>query len=220
MNRSKVHRLVKLDADENVVKIIKQKLIKYWASFIMQVLFIVGGILAFFYFDKSWVYWLAAALLVLVVLWISVLWYKWNNTVLIITNNRLVDIDQASLWRKQVAMVDLSKIEEVRVGTHLLTHLFFKYGQIEVFLPNSNLSLQFDYVQHPDKIQELIYQLQKKYNNYSEESLSVETKDLVEKLTKDLEQQEKADLIKLILAFRQKMGLEKWGSVIKKNLNE
>ena len=222
MDRSKVHRLVKLDADENIIKIIHQHKIKYWNSFLLQFLFLLIATLLLVFFNEkgTWVYILSLVLFLSVIVWILILWQKWHSTVLVLTNNRLVDIHQVSLWEKQVAMVDLAKIEEIRITSHAISKLLWKYGRIEIFLPNGNLSLRFDYVLNPDKIQELIYQLQKRYNPQSEEFLSVDTQDLVKEISEKLRTKDKEDLLKIILGFRKKMGLEQWGAFLNKKLED
>jgi len=222
MNREKIHKLIKLDIDENIVEIVYQHKIKYILSALIAILIFCSSFFILFSFLDSgkWLYLLVIAMILFSVIWFLILIRKWSNTVLVLTNNRILDIDQSSVWNRKIAMIDLSKIEEILVEIHGITKFFWKYGTIQIFLPNGNLSLKFDYVVKPEVLQEKIYQLQKQYKPELEDLEDIETKDLVEKMEQELSTLAQEDLIEIILNSRKKMGLEKWGRFLQKELDE
>ena len=222
MNKAKIHKLIKLDLEENIVEIVYQHKMKYILSGLIAVLIFCSSFFILFSFIDSgkWLYFLVIGMILFSVIWVLVLMRQWANTVMILTNHRILDIDQSNLWNRKIAMVDLGKIEEVLVETHGITKLFWKYGSLQLFLANGNLSLRFDYVIKPEELQEKIYQLQKQYKPNTDEADTIETQDLVEKMVVELKKIDQEDLIGIILNSRKKMGLERWGKFLQTELDE
>ena len=222
MNRAKIYKLIKLDLEENIIEIVYQHKMKYILSGLIAILIFCSSFFILFFFLDSgkWIYFLVIGMILFSFIWLLILIRKWANTVLILTNHRILDIEQVSFWQKRIAMVDLAKIEEVLVETHGVTKFFWKYGSLQIFLPNGNLSLRFDYVIKPEELQGKIYQLQKQYKPNLEEPDTVEIQDLVEKMIIELKALNQEDLIGIILNSRKKMGLERWGKFLQTELDE
>lgn len=72
----------------------------------------------------------------------------------IVTNDRIVDIEQLGLFSRSISELDLFRIQDVTSDTHGLIATLFKYGTVTVKTASSNANIIFKNVKNPDKIRE------------------------------------------------------------------
>lgn len=72
----------------------------------------------------------------------------------IVTNDRIVDIEQHGLFSRSTSELDLFRIQDVTSDTHGLIATIFKYGTVTVKTASNNVHIIFRDVKNPDKIRE------------------------------------------------------------------
>ncbi|OGH78624.1 MAG: hypothetical protein A2469_02605 [Candidatus Magasanikbacteria bacterium RIFOXYC2_FULL_40_16] len=70
----------------------------------------------------------------------------------IVTNDRIVDIEQFGLFSRTISELDLFRIQDVTTDTHGFFATIFKYGNVTVKTASTNLSLVFRNVPDPNEI--------------------------------------------------------------------
>lgn len=77
----------------------------------------------------------------------------------IVTNDRLIDIEQRGLFHRSVTEVDLYRIQDVTTNTSGIFGTIFKYGDVTVTTASTNTSIIFKNIPHPDMIREELIRL-------------------------------------------------------------
>ncbi|HBK35059.1 hypothetical protein A2239_03410 [Candidatus Uhrbacteria bacterium RIFOXYA2_FULL_40_9] len=90
---------------------------------------------------------------------------QWHRTVLVITDQRLVDINQKSLFDQEVSEVRYEEIIDVLFRTKGFFPTLFHYGTLKIRVKGQSPDIYFDYVHHPVRIQRLIQEVRKMIGN-------------------------------------------------------
>ncbi|HLD31409.1 MAG TPA: PH domain-containing protein [Patescibacteria group bacterium] len=77
----------------------------------------------------------------------------------IITNDRIVDIEQHGLFSRTVSEVDLYRVQDVTVDVHGFFRTIFQFGNITVKTASSNIHVVFYDVARPNEIRRALIQL-------------------------------------------------------------
>ena len=117
----------------------------------------VGIVLAMFYQNQ---YLLLAAIFVLLIAFLYGLYFfiVWYYDVYIITNKRIVLVNQKSLFSREFVETDLEKVQDVTYSIKGLFATIFKYGTV-VIRTNTGLVLELTDLSDPDEVQEMIKNL-------------------------------------------------------------
>ena len=148
--------------DEEVRQIIRANPVKYWLSIIFSLIFIIGPFF-FLYPLMQFRFWgLAAfsgALLLGIVLSIRT-WFLWYRNMLIITDQRLVDVDQKKIFHRVVSEVYYSNIQDVSFAIKGILPTLFRFGTLVVQTAANNETIEIDGIRRPEKLQAVIVKLQ------------------------------------------------------------
>lgn len=88
--------------------------------------------------------------------------YEKNElTVLVVTNERVVDVDQLSLFKRQVSEANLTRIQEVSGFVHGMLGTFFDIGKLEIQTAGTDLPLVTHYVKSPNLTARKILDIQR-----------------------------------------------------------
>lgn len=77
----------------------------------------------------------------------------------IVTNDRIVDINQKGLFSRTISEMDLYRIQDVTVIVHGFFPSLFKYGNVQVKTASQNVGIIFKNVPRPNEIREALIQL-------------------------------------------------------------
>ena len=105
---------------------------------------IAAPVIAFFYF------------LWLLVLWIILfrMWTTFYLDIWIITDHRVIDIDQRGLFSRDVATTWLEKLQDVEVETTGIFQTIFDYGTIKIYTAGENPNIIITNASHPGEARE------------------------------------------------------------------
>ncbi len=115
-------------------------------------------------------------------------WIIWRKDILIITNQRIIDINQKNLFDKEVAEISFYKIRDVIYQVKGVLATVFDFGRIELHLVGGSV-LALERVPNPRKIQELLIKLKSETEMSAQELLDMVT----EAKKKEQEAEEKED---------------------------
>lgn len=82
--------------------------------------------------------------------------FVWDNDVLIITNQRIVDVDQKGLFSRHVSEASLNMIQDVSWKKQGFWHTLFRMGDVTVQTAGATSTIQGENLPRPEKIHELI----------------------------------------------------------------
>ncbi len=82
--------------------------------------------------------------------------FVWDNDVLIVTNFRVIDIDQRGLFSRHVSEAGLSAIQDVSWKKQGFWQTIFRMGSVTVQTAGATATIQGDDLPKPEKIQNLI----------------------------------------------------------------
>lgn len=218
MNNARLRRLFKLDPGEEIISVYQQHKIRYFWYYLLLAVFIVAAFLIAIFLGDDWGWWAWFLVIILIVAALFSLFlasWKWNNTVFVLTNYRLIDISQQSLFNRQIAILDLDKMEEIFVESNWLMKALFNCGSLRIFLPNGTMSLRFDYLAEPEKTQAAIYRQGRgaRNTNDPQDEILPETLKEWEDLLRTYDKEVLADLL---LKIRRVGGWRAWQEFLRK----
>lgn len=99
-------------------------------------------------------------------MWVAVLWtlffIEWTDyrfDMWIVTNQRIVDIDQAGLFARDIATVRLSDIEDITIEMYGIFSTVFKFGTLMVQTAGSKNEFYIKNARNPEEVKAQIYSL-------------------------------------------------------------
>ncbi len=160
--------MIKLEEGEQIVAEFKKH---WWEIFVwgfcLFILALVPGIflvaiklLSSFVFSAQVIY----IICFFYAIWLSFLWIlffvEWSDYYLdvwILTNFRLIDIDQKGLFFKDEATIRLEDVRDMKIEYSGVIQSFLKFGTIGVQSSGARTEFEIINVKDPEKIQEMIY---------------------------------------------------------------
>ncbi len=91
-----------------------------------------------------------------------IIWIDYYLDVWIVTDQRIVNIEQSGLFRRRVSEMEHSKIQDVTSKIKGVFPTLFKYGYIYIQTAGATERFVFKQIPNPVKIRNIIMQLQKK----------------------------------------------------------
>jgi len=176
-----------LKEGEEVIRVVR----KHWASFIWPVVktflvLVIPFLLSAFLFSNY-------IGVIIFFVWVSIglgyglyQWICWYFDHFIITNMRIVNIDQKTLFARSVSESGLANIQDVTYEINGFLASLFNYGTVKVMTASNNDSLKMLAIENPKEVQEIIMEL----HNKSKKDLSAQ--ELVEFL-----EQNKDEIIRM-----------------------
>ena len=84
----------------------------------------------------------------------------------IVTNDRIVDIEQFGLFSRTISELDLFQIQDVTTDVHGFFATVFHYGDVSVKTASANVNIVFRNVPRPNKIREALVRLSDEDRKY------------------------------------------------------
>ena len=101
--------------------------------------------------------------IIILVSWFFVVWnflfVIWTNhflDVLIVTNLHVIDIEQISLWHREISTVQLQKVQDIQTTIDGLVQSVLDYGTLEIQSAGSMTNFVVHRVQKPNLIRQKI----------------------------------------------------------------
>jgi len=103
-------------------------------------------------------------------LWLLLAWniffVIWTNNyldIVIVTNRRVIDIEQIGLFHRDVSSFYLNKIEDITVETRGFFGTLLRFGNLHIQTAGEDRELRLDHISSPEKTRRLISNTQRKF---------------------------------------------------------
>ncbi len=96
------------------------------------------------------------------------LWVQQLNA-FILTNDRIVDVDQRGLFHRIVSETTYDKVQDVSYAMHGIAQTIGRYGSVLVQTAGTTANLEITGIRSPQKVHELILKLQRESTSSSPE---------------------------------------------------
>lgn len=83
-------------------------------------------------------------------------WIIWSRNVFIITNKRVIDVDQHGFFSKTVSECNYEKIQDVSYTIKGIVATIFKFGSIHIQTAGNVANLELNFLKNPARVQEVI----------------------------------------------------------------
>jgi len=102
----------------------------------------------------------------LLLVWIAgfMIWTDYYLDVLILTNKKIVDIEQQGLFAREVSSLPLGKIQDVTVGTQGILATFFHFGNLKIQTAGASPEIIVRYLRDPSGVKEEIMRAYHSHN--------------------------------------------------------
>ncbi|HLC99356.1 MAG TPA: PH domain-containing protein [Patescibacteria group bacterium] len=155
--------------DEDVRQIVRANPVRYAFPILCSFLLTVGP---FFFLYlllqyRQWGLFIFSFLLVIGLFLTFRTWFLWYRNVFIITNQRLIDIDQKSLFHRVVSEILYDKIQDVSFSIRGVLPTLFHFGTLLVQTAGKMNTIEFEGIRNPEKMQSTIVRLQAEYAEYA-----------------------------------------------------
>lgn len=107
---------------------------------------------------SSFIYLLTSLYYLFIWLYFCIVFVDYYLDIWVVTNMRIVDIEQRGLFNREVSECYISKIEDVAVETKGLMATFLNYGDLHVQTASEKREFIFKEVNNPNKIKNIILQ--------------------------------------------------------------
>lgn len=140
--------------DENVIRVLRRHKI-FFSKPIIYSLIILGLLGAAFYF-LIFETWLAAVILIVAFFIIGILfffyWYLWVNDLYILTDQRLIDVDQNAIFTRVVSEMSLDKIQDVTYKVEGPLATWLSFGDIIIKTAGPAEDVVIEMISHPQGV--------------------------------------------------------------------
>jgi len=101
---------------------------------------------------------LASAWLILLTMIFFVIFTNYYLDMLIVTNQRLIDIEQISLFARDVATAPLHNLEDIKIESLGLFATFLKFGTLQIQTAAETKEIVIKGIRHPERAKDIIMQ--------------------------------------------------------------
>lgn len=165
MNINRLHKILNLREDEEVIRIIRQyPLTLFWRILLAVLLFIVPFFFMYPLFSRGqWGILIFGAVIMIAFIYALRIFAAWYFNISVITNSRVIDMEQRGFFDKTVSGITYDKVQDISYRQKGLWQTIFKYGSAQLQLTNTNTKIRLNNIHHPEEARELLLEL---YNNY------------------------------------------------------
>lgn len=113
-----------------------------------------------FYFGGNfWAAFIAFYSFWLLICWITgfIFWTNYFLDVWIVTNKKLIDIEQLGLFQREISVLELDKIQDVTSEVHGIVATLMDFGKIHVQTAGTQREFVISDVEHPSEVREKLH---------------------------------------------------------------
>ncbi|MFA5128401.1 MAG: PH domain-containing protein [Patescibacteria group bacterium] len=152
---------ISLKAGEEIIAVVRHYGLTLWPKILAVILLLV---LPFFFIFPlfKWGYWGVALFLfpiLLGVIFALKIFIVWYYNAFIITNRRVIDLDQRGFFERIVSEAALETIQDVSHRRKGIWQTIFRYGDVRIQIADTDTGLEIKNVRAPEVTQQLISDL-------------------------------------------------------------
>jgi uncharacterized membrane protein YdbT with pleckstrin-like domain len=167
----RIESIIQLKDEENIEAMVRRHLASLLPTLFISMLFIV---VPFFFLFPLFSFGLPGAIIFGVSVIFGILWairtlFLWNADVLVVTNLRIVDVDQKGLLSRKVSEAPYDVIQDVSWKREGIWQTIFRMGSVHVQTAGSSATIEAEKVPHPSKLHEIINDERLRFTNEPKE---------------------------------------------------
>ncbi|OGD61154.1 hypothetical protein A3A71_00965 [Candidatus Berkelbacteria bacterium RIFCSPLOWO2_01_FULL_50_28] len=89
-------------------------------------------------------------------------WFIWNNSDYIVTNQRVIKMDQISFFNRVISEAEIDRIQEISTEVAGPIHTLLKFGTVRIKTASDSGKMDLDDLTDPYSVQQVIVSIQKK----------------------------------------------------------
>ncbi len=203
-----ISNVIQLKPEEEVLEVVRESLAPHIPKFLLITLwFITPFFFMFPLFREGWFGVLFFLALIISAVVVGMRTYiKWKNTVFVITDRRIVDIEQKGLFDRVVSEVPFSLVDDVTYRVKGIFPTIFRFGLLVVRTTGNAADLEFRRATSPARLHDLI-------NDLREAMLDEERdrkKEKIEKMAQSMSVEEIRELARHVRRKEQKEAMEEF----------
>lgn len=185
-----------LKEDEQVIQIIRKYPLIFVGPIIISTVFIIAPFF-FLYPLFHWGGWGVLAFFVLLGVGILLglrVFIIYSFNVFIITNQRIIDIDQRGFFDRTVSETTYDKIQDVSFKLKGIAQTLWHYGSIIIQTAGNQANIELHGVKDPEKVQQMITEIQKE-NSQGDLISASEIAKIIQRIKESSDQDDQSEKI-------------------------
>lgn len=134
----------------------------FFLGALLAIFFLKDNLLLYFDWEKSFFNLAYASLFMFFWILLFIIWVDYYLDVWIVTDQRIVNIEQKSLFRRSISELEMGKIQDVTAEVTGVIPTLFNYGYVYVQTAGEKERFVFQQVSGPTRVKNIIMQIQKK----------------------------------------------------------
>jgi len=186
-----------LKEEEEIIDIVRNYPLVFAVPITISVIFIIAPFfLLFKLFGYGW--WgvlLFFILLVFGIIYGSRQFIMYSFNLFVITNQRIIDIDQRGFFDRTVSETTYDKIQDVSFRIKGIMQTMFHYGSVIIQTASTNANIELNHIKNPERIQQLIVRItqdlvERQRKKESDKLSAAELLEMVKKIKEGLSEEE------------------------------
>lgn len=162
-----ITKLIQLKPNEEVLAVVHGSLIPLASKILLAFVWLVLPFFLLFPLFAMHVVGVVIFFLLLfsAIIYVFRLYLSWQETVFILTDHRMIDIDRPGLFGRVVSEARYDQVRDTSYRIHGVFPTLFRYGTLVIQISGSKINLEVYNVRHPQKTYDLINDLRHVENN-------------------------------------------------------
>ncbi|KKW33188.1 MAG: hypothetical protein UY77_C0004G0009 [Candidatus Uhrbacteria bacterium GW2011_GWA2_53_10] len=159
----RIEKLTQLQPDEEILEIVREDPLAHLMKIAMFILWVLAPFFLLYpLLQLGWVGLSVFTLFLFSAGWFGwCVFHRWSHTMFVITDRRIVDVDQKGLLRRVVSEIPLYRIDQVTYEIGGFFSTLFRLGVVVVTTAGQAADLEFRRVRQPARISALINDLRR-----------------------------------------------------------
>ncbi len=160
-----IHNYIRLREEEKIVMIVRRWLPTYLMWYVLIFVLLVGPFFFFFPLMRAGTFGkilFGISVIFGVVLWARI-WYTWRRDCLVITNVRIIDINQLGFAKRTISEASYERVADVSHLVHGVFHSLFNFGSVKITCGDGSVVLAIDRVKNPKEVHHVISEMMERF---------------------------------------------------------
>lgn len=183
MFEDKLKKLLK--DDEQLIIMVRKYFFVFSTQLTVGIVFIIASFFLL-YPLFNWGLWGILIFFVLLCIGIYIIFrviYVYSFNIFIITDQRIIDVDQRGFFDRIVSETTYQKIQDVSFRLKGMMQTILHYGSVVIQTAGNQANIELHGVKNPEKIQQIIVDIQREYTESNNNNIPIEeVRKMVEEL--------------------------------------
>jgi uncharacterized membrane protein YdbT with pleckstrin-like domain len=143
--------------DEKVFNVVRRHPVVFFWPLLQATLALAIGIIILIYLGFGNIFYIVGGLAILFIFAvISKIWFVYSNSFCLITDQRVINVDQLGFFNRQITETEFSKIQDVTNSTNGMIGTALNVGKVEIQTAGKENKLTIRHIPDPYQVQQEI----------------------------------------------------------------